>query len=221
MRAAGLIAGAFLALRGQHRTLGIATAGDRRRDSPAGCIADRARVMARGQPDDARQSSASSSSSSRRRGARWAATIAPPTRKAAAIAVIENPFAGRFVDDLEPLMAIGEELGGLLGERAVAALGVPPSAIESYGKAAIVGEARRTGARRRHPASAPGRAAAPGGREGCGAGAVGEEDGRHRHRHRRAARPQGRGVRAQPLRRDGGPRRRRAARRRDRRGGGA
>ena len=66
--------------------------------------------------------------------------IVPSARKAAAIAVIENPFAGRFVDDLDALMAIGEELGGLLGERAVAALGVPPQRIESYGKAAIVGE---------------------------------------------------------------------------------
>jgi len=66
--------------------------------------------------------------------------ITPPTRRAAAVAIIENPFAGRFVDDLEPLMQIGEELGGLLGARAVAALGVPGEAIESYGKAAIVGE---------------------------------------------------------------------------------
>ena len=66
--------------------------------------------------------------------------IDPPTRKAAAVAVIENPFAGRYVEDLEALMAIGAELGDLLGRRAVAALGVAPSAIESYGKAAIVGE---------------------------------------------------------------------------------
>jgi hypothetical protein len=66
--------------------------------------------------------------------------IAPATRKAAAIAVIRNSFAGRYAEDLEPLMAMGEELGGLLGERAVAALGVPPGQIESYGKAAIVGE---------------------------------------------------------------------------------
>ena len=64
-----------------------------------------------------------------------------PTRKAAAIAVIENPFAGLDAQDLEPLIAIGEELGGVLGEMAVAALGVAPGAIESYGKAAIVGEA--------------------------------------------------------------------------------
>jgi hypothetical protein len=68
-------------------------------------------------------------------------TISPPTRKACAIAVIENPFAGRYEQNLEPLMKIGEALGGLLGERAVAALGVKPSQIESYGKAAIVGEA--------------------------------------------------------------------------------
>jgi Amino acid synthesis len=67
-------------------------------------------------------------------------TIAPPTRKAAAIAVITNPFAHRNADDLEPLIAIGETLGGLLAARAVAALGVPPSSIESYGKAAIVGD---------------------------------------------------------------------------------
>jgi len=38
-------------------------------------------------------------------------------------------------------MQIGEELGGVLGEQAVAALGIAPAAIESYGKAAIVGEA--------------------------------------------------------------------------------
>jgi hypothetical protein len=68
-------------------------------------------------------------------------TIDPPTRKAVAAAVIKNPFAGRYVETLDPLMAIGEELGGFLGQRAVAALGVQPSQIESYGKAAIVGEA--------------------------------------------------------------------------------
>ncbi|HEX9466455.1 MAG TPA: amino acid synthesis family protein [Alphaproteobacteria bacterium] len=66
--------------------------------------------------------------------------ITPPTRKAAAIAVIANPFAGAYVEDLEPLMAIGEELGELLGRQAVAALGIKPGEAESYGKAAIVGE---------------------------------------------------------------------------------
>jgi hypothetical protein len=66
--------------------------------------------------------------------------IAPPTRKAVAVAVIENPFAGRYVEDLTPLMEIGAELGALLGERAVAALGIAPEEAESYGKAAMVGE---------------------------------------------------------------------------------
>lgn len=66
--------------------------------------------------------------------------VSPPTRKAVAAAVIENPLAGRFEEDLEGLMAIGAELGGLLGERARDALGVPAARIESYGKAALVGE---------------------------------------------------------------------------------
>lgn len=66
--------------------------------------------------------------------------IAPPTRKAVAVAVIENPFAGRYEEDLSELMEIGAELGGLLGERCVAALGITPEAAESYGKAAMVGE---------------------------------------------------------------------------------
>ncbi|MFT4278952.1 MAG: amino acid synthesis family protein [Rhodopseudomonas sp.] len=67
-------------------------------------------------------------------------TITPPTRQAAALAVIENPFAGRYVEDLSELIAIGEELGGLLAERAVAALGIEGPKAESYGKAALVGE---------------------------------------------------------------------------------
>ena len=66
--------------------------------------------------------------------------IDPPTRRAAAVAVIENPFAGRYVEDLSELTQIGEELGRLLTERAVAALGIPGDHAESYGKAAAVGE---------------------------------------------------------------------------------
>jgi hypothetical protein len=66
--------------------------------------------------------------------------VEPPTRRAAAVAVIENPFAGRFVEDLSPLMGIGEELGEMLAARAVAALGIVGPRVESYGKAAAVGE---------------------------------------------------------------------------------
>lgn len=65
--------------------------------------------------------------------------VSPPTRRAAAIAVVENPLAGKYVEDLAPLIAIGEELGGILSERAVAALGIPGGTVESYGKAACVG----------------------------------------------------------------------------------
>ena len=64
----------------------------------------------------------------------------PPTRKAAAVAVIRNPFAGRYQADLTELMDIGAELGGLLGHKCVEALGILPSKAESYGKAALVGE---------------------------------------------------------------------------------
>jgi hypothetical protein len=67
-------------------------------------------------------------------------TITPPTRKAAAVAVVWNPCAGRQVVDLSELIELGEHLGGLLGQRAVAALGIAPADAHSYGKAAIVGE---------------------------------------------------------------------------------
>jgi hypothetical protein len=68
-------------------------------------------------------------------------TIDPPTRRAVAIAVIDNPYAGRYSESLDELVAIGEELGALLGQKAVAALGIKPGEAQSYGKAAIVGEA--------------------------------------------------------------------------------
>lgn len=66
--------------------------------------------------------------------------ITPPTRRAVAIAVIENPYAGRYSENLDDLIAIGEELGALLGQKAVKALGIEPGQAQSYGKAAIVGE---------------------------------------------------------------------------------
>jgi hypothetical protein len=66
--------------------------------------------------------------------------IDPPTRRAAAVAVVENPCAGKYVEDLSELIEMGEELGELLTKRAVAALGIPGTRAESYGKAAAVGE---------------------------------------------------------------------------------
>jgi hypothetical protein len=66
--------------------------------------------------------------------------VEPPVRRAVACAVIRNPFAGRYVEDLSELVAQGEELGALLAGRAIAALGVPGPAVHSFGKAAVVGE---------------------------------------------------------------------------------
>jgi Protein of unknown function (DUF1185). len=66
--------------------------------------------------------------------------VSPLVRKAAAVAVIRNPFAGQYIKNLAPLIAQGEELGGLLARKCVEALGIDPSKAESYGKAALVGE---------------------------------------------------------------------------------
>lgn len=66
-------------------------------------------------------------------------TDGDPLRKAAVACVISNPFAGRaYAEDLSALVEPSDELGGMLGERAVALLGAP---VESYGKASLVGMA--------------------------------------------------------------------------------
>lgn len=66
--------------------------------------------------------------------------LTKPARKAAAAAVFKNPFADRYVEDLELLYGWSEVLGEMLTKKAVQALGVAPQEVESYGKAAIVGE---------------------------------------------------------------------------------
>jgi hypothetical protein len=68
-------------------------------------------------------------------------TVEPPARRAVAIAVIDNPYAGRYEAKLDALIEAGEELGALLGNKCVQALGIAPGEAQSYGKAAIVGEA--------------------------------------------------------------------------------
>jgi hypothetical protein len=60
-----------------------------------------------------------------------------PVRRVVAAAVIANPYAGRWADDLTALIEIGAELGALLADHALAVLDAP---VENYGKAAIVGE---------------------------------------------------------------------------------
>jgi hypothetical protein len=63
-----------------------------------------------------------------------------PWRLAAALAVVENPFTDRYVQDLTPLIdAYSEMLANELGRRALAALGITGAEVEAFGKGALVG----------------------------------------------------------------------------------
>ncbi|MCB8874529.1 amino acid synthesis family protein [Acidisoma silvae] len=64
-----------------------------------------------------------------------------PLRRAAAISVIANPFAGRYVEEISYFMKVLEPLGVDMAERLVTALGGDPSVVQGYGKGAIVGAA--------------------------------------------------------------------------------
>jgi hypothetical protein len=66
---------------------------------------------------------------------------AKPLVRAAILAVAHNPYAGRFVDDLMPYMEELRPLGLELAKRLLDAVGGDPTAIEGYGKGAIVGTA--------------------------------------------------------------------------------
>lgn len=67
--------------------------------------------------------------------------INPPQRKVAALAVLKNPVAGKYAEDLTPLINAGELLGKQLTERALREIKMIPGEVKSYGKAAIVGTA--------------------------------------------------------------------------------
>lgn len=64
-----------------------------------------------------------------------------PRRRAAALALVSNPFAGRFEPNLQPAMDDLKPLGMLLTEKLIAALGGDVGTIDGYGKGAIVGSA--------------------------------------------------------------------------------
>lgn len=66
---------------------------------------------------------------------------AAPHRRGAVLAVIENPFAGKYHQDIQPFMEDLRPLGLDMAKRLVAALGGDAKSIEGYGKGAIVGEA--------------------------------------------------------------------------------
>ena len=68
--------------------------------------------------------------------------VSPPSRKVTVAAVIKNPYAGQYVENLEPLYDLGAEIGGLLAERGVQALGVEPDAVEATDGASTTEYAR-------------------------------------------------------------------------------
>jgi hypothetical protein len=64
-----------------------------------------------------------------------------PRRRAAAMALVRNPFAGKYAAELQPAMDDLKPLGLLLTDRLIAVLGGDVKAIDGYGKGAIVGSA--------------------------------------------------------------------------------
>lgn len=64
-----------------------------------------------------------------------------PIRAAAVLAVVENPYAGRYEPDITPMMEALKPLGLDMSQRLIDVLGGDPGVVESYGKGVIVGEA--------------------------------------------------------------------------------
>jgi hypothetical protein len=64
-----------------------------------------------------------------------------PLRRAAVLAVIRNPFAGHYVNDIAGFMDDLKPLGLEMARSLVAALGGDPKVVEGYGKGAIIGSA--------------------------------------------------------------------------------
>jgi len=62
-----------------------------------------------------------------------------PRRRVAGLAVVKNPFAGRYAEELQSAMDDLKPLGLLLTDRMIEALGGDIKAIDGYGKGAIVG----------------------------------------------------------------------------------
>lgn len=64
-----------------------------------------------------------------------------PRKRGWCLAVIANPFAGKYVENIQPFMDDLKPLGMDMAKRLIAALGAPADAIDGYGKGAIVGAA--------------------------------------------------------------------------------
>ena len=66
---------------------------------------------------------------------------AVPLRRGAIGAVLTNPFAGRYVEDILPMMDALQPVGIAMARQLLGAMDVPAQRIESYGKGAIIGAA--------------------------------------------------------------------------------
>ena len=66
---------------------------------------------------------------------------AMPLVRGAVGVVLTNPYAGRYVADILPMMDALQSVGVDMAKRLCAAMGVLPERIEGYGKGAIVGAA--------------------------------------------------------------------------------
>ena len=64
--------------------------------------------------------------------------LAAPLRRGSAAAVLKNPYAGRYVEDIQPMMEALKPLGRAMAERLVEALG-GAARVEGYGKGALIG----------------------------------------------------------------------------------
>ena len=64
---------------------------------------------------------------------------AVPLRRGAIGAVLTNPFAGRYVEDILPMMDALQPVGIAMAQQLLAAMDLPAERIESYGKGAIIG----------------------------------------------------------------------------------
>lgn len=67
--------------------------------------------------------------------------VATPRKRGAIVTVIENPFAGRYVEDIVGFMEDLKPLGLSMAKELLAALGGDAKAVDGYGKGAIVGAA--------------------------------------------------------------------------------
>jgi hypothetical protein len=62
-----------------------------------------------------------------------------PVKRGVVLAVIANPYAGRYVEDIQPFMEDLKPLGLEMAHKLVDALGGDAAAVEGYGKGAVVG----------------------------------------------------------------------------------